>query len=87
MRTLWFTAFAICGIAFYVWIETWAQAHREAMERLLEESDRTHCLTAEDDPVLARIWDNEDDAIYDTLYLERSRNGEEARTRGEARPL
>jgi len=26
---------------------------------------RHRCLTAEDDPVLARIWDNEDDAIYD----------------------
>ena len=24
-------------------------------------------LTAKDDPVLARIWDNEDDEIYDTL--------------------
>ena len=24
-------------------------------------------LTAKDDPVLARTWDNEDDAIYDNL--------------------
>lgn len=37
MRYMYFTAFAICGIAFYVWIETWAQAHREAHQRLLEE--------------------------------------------------
>ncbi len=37
MRTLYFSAFAICGIAFYVWIETWAQAHRQAHQRLLEE--------------------------------------------------
>ncbi len=25
----------------------------------------TPCLTAKDDPVLARTWDNEDDAIFD----------------------
>lgn len=37
MRYLWFSAFAICGIAFYLWLETWAQAHRQAHERLLEE--------------------------------------------------
>lgn len=24
-------------------------------------------LTAEDDPVLARVWDNDDDAIYDDV--------------------
>lgn len=81
MRTLYFTAFAICGIAAYLWIETWAQANRQAYERLLEESEKSRgYLTAEDDPVLARIWDNEDDAIYDSYTPERSRNGEEART-------
>ena len=26
-----------------------------------------NCLTEEDDPVLARIWDNEDDASYDEM--------------------
>lgn len=25
------------------------------------------CLTAEDDPVLAKLWDNDDDAIFDTM--------------------
>lgn len=25
------------------------------------------CLTAEDDPVLAELWDNDDDAIFDTM--------------------
>ncbi len=24
-------------------------------------------LTAEDDPVLAKLWDNDDDAIFDTM--------------------
>lgn len=28
---------------------------------------RRPCLTEEDDPVPARIWDNEDDAIFDEL--------------------
>lgn len=27
---------------------------------------RAH-LTAEDDPILARLWDNDDDAIYDSM--------------------
>ncbi len=36
-RYLWFSAFAICGIALYTWIETWAQAHRQTYERLLAE--------------------------------------------------
>lgn len=31
---------------------------------------RCEYLTAEDDPVLARIWDNEDDDIYDTDWIE-----------------
>ncbi len=44
-RYLYFSAFAICGIAFYIWIETWAQAHRQAMERLLEESEESRCAT------------------------------------------
>ena len=26
-----------------------------------------NCLTEEDDPALARIWDNEDDAVYDEM--------------------
>lgn len=37
MRYLWLSVFALCGLALYTWIETWAQAHREAHERLLEE--------------------------------------------------
>lgn len=37
MRYLWFSAFAICGLAAWAWIETWAHAHREAHQRLLEE--------------------------------------------------
>ena len=28
---------------------------------------RRNCLTEEGDPVLARIWNNEDDAIYDEM--------------------
>ena len=28
---------------------------------------RRNYLTAEDDPVLARLWDNEEDAVYDDL--------------------
>jgi predicted transcriptional regulator len=38
----------------------------EAIEhRLAEES--AEYLTAEADPVLAELWDNEDDAVYDDL--------------------
>lgn len=37
MRELWFSAFAICGVALYLCIETWAQAHREAHQRILDE--------------------------------------------------
>lgn len=32
---------------------------------LFRDRCRRRYLTAEDDPVLARIWDNEADAIYD----------------------
>ncbi len=28
---------------------------------------KARCLTAKDDPVLARIWDNEDAAIFDEM--------------------
>lgn len=45
MRTLYFTAFVICGIAFCVWLETWAQANRQAYERLLEELADTELCT------------------------------------------
>ncbi len=56
MRTLWFSAFAICGIAFYVWLETWAQVHRQAYERLLEESEKTRA-TIEAEEAAAVAWD------------------------------
>ncbi|KKN75214.1 hypothetical protein LCGC14_0382130 [marine sediment metagenome] len=39
-------------------------------------------LTEKDDPVLARIWNNEEDAIYDEMEDE---NGRE--TRPTSRPL
>jgi hypothetical protein len=57
-RYLWFSAFAICGIAFYVWIETWAQAHRQAMERLLEEAEESRAFTALSEASFAEDWDN-----------------------------
>ena len=38
----------------------------EAVERRLAE-EPTECLTSEADPVLAELWDNEDDAVYDNL--------------------
>ena len=38
----------------------------EAIERRLAE-ERAEYLTAEADPVLAELWDNEDDAVYDDL--------------------
>jgi hypothetical protein len=37
-----------------------------AIERQLGE-EPTEYLTAEADPVLAELWDNEDDAAYDNL--------------------
>ena len=36
----------------------------QAVERRLSEESAEH-LTAEADPVLAELWDNEDDAVYD----------------------
>ncbi len=39
---------------------------RVALERQLEE-DLPPALTADDDPVLAALWDNDQDAIYDDL--------------------
>lgn len=33
--------------------------------------DASPVLRAEDYPVLARIWDNDEDAIYDTLKRQR----------------
>ncbi len=38
----------------------------EAIERRLAEEPAGD-LTAETDPVLAELWDNEDDAVYDNL--------------------
>ena len=38
----------------------------EAIQRRLAE-DPAEYLTAEADPVLAELWDNEDDAVYDDL--------------------
>lgn len=37
MKYLYFSAFAICGLTFWLGLETWARAHREAHQRLLEE--------------------------------------------------
>lgn len=51
-RYLWFSAFAICGIAFYVWIETWAHYNREKLEELLEGSEKSRkpdCLCSRDE--------------------------------------
>jgi hypothetical protein len=38
----------------------------QAVERRLAEEPEEY-LTAETDPVLAELWDNEDDSIYDNL--------------------
>lgn len=57
MRYMYFTAFAICGIALYLWIETWAQAHRRAFQRLLEESEKTRA-TIEAEDTAAVAWSN-----------------------------
>jgi predicted transcriptional regulator len=38
----------------------------QAVERRLAEEPAEY-LTSEADPVLAELWDNEDDAIYDNL--------------------
>jgi predicted DNA-binding protein len=38
----------------------------EAIEHRLAEEPAEY-LTAEADPVLAELWDNEDDAVYDDL--------------------
>lgn len=43
MRYLWLSAFALCGLAAWAWIETWAQAHREAHQRLLDELNAETC--------------------------------------------
>jgi hypothetical protein len=39
---------------------------RHALDRLVEE-DTAAALSATDDPVLAELWDNEADAVYDDL--------------------
>ncbi len=58
----------------------------ESMLRIVEEARKRRLqastyLTAESYPVLARIWDNEDDAIFDDLEMAQKggRNGQEAR--------
>ena len=38
----------------------------EAIERRIAE-EPTEYLTAAEDPVLAELWDNEDDAVYDDM--------------------
>jgi len=38
----------------------------QAVERRLAEEPAEY-LTSEADPVLAELWDNEDDAVYDNL--------------------
>ena len=42
-------------------------AVRLSVETPRPEATIKKALTAKDDPVLARIWDNDDDAIYDEL--------------------
>lgn len=56
-RYLWFSAFAICGIAFYVWIETWAHYNREKLEELLAESEKSR-IEVEAEQVVKTAWDN-----------------------------
>lgn len=38
-----------------------------AIERELGEEPERRYLTAEEAPLLAELWDNEDDAVYDNL--------------------
>jgi hypothetical protein len=45
-----------------------------AIERELEEEDNQP-LTWKTDPLLAELWDNEDDAIYDEIYERGRRSG------------
>ncbi|MDP2948170.1 MAG: hypothetical protein Q8P22_01355 [Chloroflexota bacterium] len=45
---------------------TMRQYSVQAIERQLAEEPAEY-LTAEADPVLAELWDNEDDAVYDDL--------------------
>lgn len=41
---------------------------REPDERAVESPCDQTCLDARDYPVLAELWDNEQDAIFDELY-------------------
>lgn len=43
------------------------QAITEKLERDLEEREILLALSADSDPVLAELWDNEKDAAYDRL--------------------
>lgn len=43
------------------------QAVREKLERDLEDREGLLALSAQSDPVLAELWDNEKDAAYDRL--------------------
>jgi hypothetical protein len=45
---------------------TLQQYVRRALERQLAE-DLPHAMHAADDPVLAELWDNDADAVYDEL--------------------
>ena len=56
-RYLWISAFAICGLAAWAWIETIAHAHREAMERLLAESEKSRA-TIEAEEAAELAWNN-----------------------------
>jgi hypothetical protein len=52
---------------FYWVTETVQQRQRVARVRLEPATWEKDYLTAEDDPVLAELWDNADDAIYDDV--------------------
>ena len=42
---LWATGLVITGIAVYLWLEEWARANREALERVLGEKSRGNDLS------------------------------------------